>query len=90
METLPNSKIKSLDPNSSEFSMLFKNRCQRGNCISMKQGKESKYCQKLNQVLELMGKEQKCVTESLRFKNVCCDPDVIRHVGPIDDDPLLN
>ena len=29
------------------------------------------------------------LTESLRLKNVCCDPDVTRHVGPIDDEPLL-
>ena len=82
--------LKSLDLSISEFSMLFYNRCQCRNCISLKQGKVSKYCQKLNQLLELMGKEQKCITESLRFKNVCCDPDVIRHVGPIDDELLLN
>ena len=35
-----------------------------------------------------LGKEQKCITESLRFKHVCCDLDVIQHVGPIDDEPL--
>ena len=43
-----------------------------------------------------MGKDQKCITESLRFKNVCCDLDVIRTAmhtflefhGPINDEPL--
>ena len=76
--------------------LIIFSRCFCGNCVPLKQAKESNCCIEMPPILQLMVERQVYITQSSSFANVSTDKAVFTTAmhtslafhGPVDDEPL--